>query len=784
MDQEDLTAMPKRAKGKAKAKAKSGAGAGGSRPGKGPCLCCQDPRHSNTRFCKLHKRAYDSMAYQARKAEESGEVGAVQAFQAVMGDDVTAKSEICKFCELNPPDSRYARKSFIDWTCFTKMYGHRTEIIDRSKCKPMWEGEFLLWAQNEKALTKAEAESWWQEYLNDPRVERDNDGYKGRLQLWVPCGVSKLTDKSKYTDSVAQQGCKTLKNPKAEDIEMLQTHVKRQRQSVVDPFFTNSQSHTASHSQGSARTQPTTTSEANAGEENSDLNKRRKTIDVDREAPKLMKSMQKELSTLKKDATSAASKAKAALTSLEKADAPLLYNDLALAGLVRSLDLRLHFLARWTDEKAHTEESQSNAIQVKRRLLGMPSDQNQVAERLLSDAETDFQKHCKQTANELLEENRTRLPCKASDRFMSEPQMSQRIEATAGLRSAEDFVATKAEWQTLVSCAGSLFTSTLKVAQDVSEHVATKQREEKRQEIRRKAAEKAEALKVIRQQAKDAADEIRAKPKAAASKEPVFSVDLGPLDLDSVPKRRAFTDNTRWDNPWVFKEWPKGQSLLQDVGLGKSLDTFAAQYKKLGDTGGRHQYSLQTGGVKSLVDCALQEAMPASPLDLEKYQIEGASKFMGASWLYGFSPGMAFAGLLPNGASQIRLHVKGKVSLLLFDAKDLASKMLDGAESFTKVHNYVTTMTEGSFAECKGKNVRMWVHELGEQELLYIPAGFFTVELVDAHASQVYGIRKSFFPVHASTLANYEAVKKQFQGDGRNSGLMESVCKALTAELG
>ena len=48
----------------------------------------------------------------------------------------------------------------------------------------------------------------------------------------------------------------------------------------------------------------------------------------------------------------------------------------------------------------------------------------------------------------------------------------------------------------------------------------------------------------------------------------------------------------------------------------------------------------------------------------------------------------------------------------------------------------------------------------------------------------VYGIRKSFFPVHASTLANYEAVKKQFQGDGRNSGLMESVCKALTAELG
>lgn len=224
--------QPKKAKAKAKAKGKS-------RPGKGSCLCCSDARHANTRFCKVHKRAYDSMAYQAKKAEEGGVSGAKEAFNKAMSDDFSAKQEIDKFCELNPPDQRYSRKAFLDWADFRKSYGQRTDVIDRSKCKPMWEGEFMLWAQNEKALSKSEAESWWKEYFNDPRVERDHDGYKGRLQLWIPAGHSRLTDKSTYIDSATSQGCKPLKDPKPEDVQMLQAHVKRQRQSVVDGWFTN-----------------------------------------------------------------------------------------------------------------------------------------------------------------------------------------------------------------------------------------------------------------------------------------------------------------------------------------------------------------------------------------------------------------------------------------------------------------------------------------------------------------------------------------------------------------
>ena len=123
------------------------------------------------------------MAYQAKKAEEGGEAGALEAFNVSMQDEYSAKQALEKWTELNPPDSRYTRKAFIDWADFKKTFGQRTEVIDRSKCKPMW--EFIQWATTEKALPKPEAEQWWKDYYNNPRIERDNDGPKGRLQLWT-----------------------------------------------------------------------------------------------------------------------------------------------------------------------------------------------------------------------------------------------------------------------------------------------------------------------------------------------------------------------------------------------------------------------------------------------------------------------------------------------------------------------------------------------------------------------------------------------------------------------
>ena len=63
---------------------------------------------ANSRFCKDHKRSYDSMAYQAKKAEEQGTEGAVEAFNACMASDLKAGEEVKKFAEINPPDRMYS----------------------------------------------------------------------------------------------------------------------------------------------------------------------------------------------------------------------------------------------------------------------------------------------------------------------------------------------------------------------------------------------------------------------------------------------------------------------------------------------------------------------------------------------------------------------------------------------------------------------------------------------------------------------------------------------------
>ena len=771
------------AKGKAKARAK--AGSAGSRPGKAPCLCCKEARHANSRFCKEHKRSYDSMAYQAKKAEQQGEGGAVQAFNNSMADDFSAKAAIEKFCEANPPDQRYARKSFIDWADFKKTYGQRTDIIDRSKCKPMWEGEFIMWAMNEKALPKAEAENWWKEHYNNPRIERDNEGYKGRLQLWIPTGPSKLVDKSRFTESNTSQGSKPMKNPTPADVEMLQEHVKRQRQSVVDPFFTQNVSVPASVTSVASVT-PKQSEGQHSEAALSDVEAKRPKIDVDRAAPKLMKSMEKELTAMKKNFSVAHEKATAAMTALDNVDLNLLVDDQALFGLLRSLDLRLHFLHRWEcddcDSVEKTDEKHSFAVKMQKLFDATPDIKIvEPAGKLLQSAVADFEKMKTLTLAEILAGNQARLPIK-DDRFFSRKGLENKKQEALSLQTAKEYEALKADWQVVSASAVSMFSSVAKISNDVTEHVNTKVREAKRQATRKQNQDKQDALKAIRDQARKAADEIKAKPKVSV-KEPVFGIDFATANLPGIEERKE--GDQKWGHPWVMRNWAPGKKCLDDSSIKKSLDTFGSQYRKLGDPSGRHQYSLQAGGVKEMMDTALQQAMPGAMLDLVQHGIEGGDKFMASCWFYGFSPGMTFCGLQPNAAAQLRLHAKGQVNMLVMSLSDFTSKIPEKTDPipFNTVRDHLLKMDGEEIQRCREKGVEVHFHCLSPNELLYLPTGYLTVEVCDAGVGEVCGVRKSFFPLEKGTADEYSAVLSQFEADGRSVGQMQSVSKALSKDV-
>ena len=802
----ELAAAPgngRKARGKAKAKS----GGGGSRPGKGPCVACEEPRHANTKFCKNHKRAYDAMAYQAKKADQNGEDGALAACNQSMQDDFSAKQALEIWTEKNPPDSRYTRKAFIDWADFRKTFGQRTEIIDRSKCKPMWEGEFIQWATTEKALPKSEAEQWWKEFYNNPRIERDNEGPKGRLQLWVPKGQSRLTDKARFSESTTTQGSKPLKDPKASDIEMLQDHVKRQQQSVVDPFFCGASGASGSAGSGSANSASATpqrpksqpcdlavTSESPAPTPGKGPVPKRARIDVDRAGPKLLTSMKKDMETLKKNFKSAKDKAATAMTNLDKVDLELIRDDLALFGLLRSLDLRVHFLHRWEEgAPEQTVKEHSFAVKIQGRCAKETGEngENKLTEQsatLVRQSVADFGKMQKLNLDEILQENQARLPLKESEKFANMKLLDDKMQMALSLKSTQEFEALKAEWQGLSGSALSMFASIGKIANDVSEHLNTKGREAQRQETRRLTQERQAALKAIRDQAKAAADEIKAKPKQV-TQAPVFGIGVLAQGIDSVKILEVVEDKVGgpWTEPWVVMNWSPGLKCLADLSIKKSLDTFASQYKKLGDPSGRHQYSLQTGAVKDMVDDTLQLAMPSSWFDLAEHGIAGGDKFMAASWFYGYSPGMSFCGLQPNAAAQLRLHYsKGSVQVLLISLTSLCEKMLDEAarDSFTAAHKFVTNMTEETIAACREKGVKMWAHSLGPEELLFLPTGILSIESSAAACGEVCRIRKAFFPLEAESVKEYNTVLTQFQKDGRSIGQMQAILDGLKKATG
>ena len=98
------------------------------------------------------------MTYQAKKAEEQGTEGAVEALNACMASDFKAGEEVKKFAEINPGRT-YSRKVFIDWASFVQSHGKYAADIDRSKSKTMWKGEFMRWPVNIKALSDEEAGS-------------------------------------------------------------------------------------------------------------------------------------------------------------------------------------------------------------------------------------------------------------------------------------------------------------------------------------------------------------------------------------------------------------------------------------------------------------------------------------------------------------------------------------------------------------------------------------------------------------------------------------------------
>lgn len=152
----------------------------------------------------------------------------------------------------------------------------------------MTEAEFKLWATNVKGLPDSDALLWWNQLDSDANVDRDNLGFGGRKQLWVP-NVQQCRERvnERYIDNFQEEASQLQRGSKEADRAALREHVERQGVSFADPFLRAHEHETP----GQKRKRDENSAEKPSGASV-------KKVALEREVPKLTVAMDKDVKSL------------------------------------------------------------------------------------------------------------------------------------------------------------------------------------------------------------------------------------------------------------------------------------------------------------------------------------------------------------------------------------------------------------------------------------------------------------------------------------------------------
>ena len=123
--------------------------------------------------------------------------------------------------------------------------------------------------------------------------------------------------------------------------------MKRQRQGANDEFLQQAGAVASSGRLGTALEEPEDGPGGGSSTIQPPPNKKQKKIDLDRELPKFSRTLDKDLANLNKLFEAAQSKVDSVFKDIDEVELKLVMSDVAFLGLVRSFELRLHFLHRW-----------------------------------------------------------------------------------------------------------------------------------------------------------------------------------------------------------------------------------------------------------------------------------------------------------------------------------------------------------------------------------------------------------------------------------------------------
>ncbi|CAE6929570.1 unnamed protein product [Symbiodinium sp. CCMP2592] len=637
----------------------------------------------------------------------------------------------------------------------------------------------------------ARVPSYWQELYNNPLIARDNDGFKGAEQLWVPAHKMKLRAREHYRDHQVIESSEHMKAPSMETRDMLAKHLNRQDMSFSSDLFNiTAEQHKDVHQvtpKKSKPAEPGNTGEAIVTPEKT------KEVNLTRERPMLHRQMESGMNKLRNELSKQLGVFTQVQEAWQKHPSELKSKDRAALQFLRIYQFRFEVIARLAGQPdlitklvpdklvpdANAAAGVTNPPSPGSVMTGHT--QEDLTKAAADSMKMDFQDF-------LAQEFVISQKFWDGDGICTLDSLRQQQETVLDCATAEEFLASKKTWQDAEKAIHMCVKGSKVSSDDVIKHLKSMIAEDKRQKKRKQTNDEKEALKKARLEATEKVAEIKSRKAAGAAVPSLFTASVDGIDLVQTYAAADLATGRQeiWRSPWKLAE--KHEALIEalgDAAVQKSLAAWGAQYKRMQaqtklDT---VTVAMQEGKGKEVMTKLFESLAKKSDVT-DVTSVPGGSGFMSACWLYGCAAEIKTVNVLPNHSCMMKLLVSGEVRHIFLRAKGLLGvlykmKAIDSEHDLMSAIEHLKGLdAQGLLDLCKS-GVEILETTQHKGELLFVPVGWVVVEIANPSV-HLFGVRKSF--MLSSSADDYELFMKIVAARGQNVERMTKIHELMMSD--
>ena len=633
---------------------------------------------------------------------------------------------------------------------------------------------------------------YWLEFYNNPDIARDNEGFRGAEQLWIPSHRMRLRAREHYNQSEVTEGSDQLRAPAMDQRDMLFKHLGRQDVSFGDEIFsvTDEAKQDLKTKLGSVKDPSATSAAGSSNQPQYETPPKTRNVNLAREPPALQRSMEMGIKKLQGEIRKQLALMETAKAKWADQPAALRATDRAGLSFTRTYQFRHELVARLGGFESEIAHLVPDSARLPADGQSPPSPQSAITGMTAeSIAKADDARRKVAFKDFLLEEETSERKFWDGEliELLSIDELRDLMNKVLDVKCADQFLQIKSSWQSaekaIVTCCKGLKTS----FDDLTKRLKAVLNDDKRSKRKAESEKEKDELKKLRQEAADKAAEIKRRKTESAPIPKLYQVDtqglteVRSLTQEDLPKLSA---DIRTE-PWKVS---KHEELLEALGeskLQKALASWGAQYKR---TLAQVKvpcatYAMSADNGKEAISGLLSSLLGKNDI-VDVSSVGGGAGFMSATWMYGCQSDMKILGHLPNFASMLKVQVSGDVRHMFIEIKSLLKllceeKVIKDACDLSAAQAHTLQLDRGGLNALIKKGLQVRVCALSKNELLYQPLGWMVME-VALPSVHIYGVRKSFFM--RSNCQEYKLALEVVKSQGKPVDRMKQIVDLMSAD--